>query len=219
MAIDCVIPAAGASSRMGSWKPLLPWHDTTVVETVVRSALDARIACGEGRDPTQGLRVILVAGWRIEELSALFRDREGVLIAHNAGWERGMLGSIQCALPFVASGCFFVTPADMPGLVPEDYARLGKARLSLLAEGLDLPLFSSQGRKLGHPVLIPSRFKASIAGLDPEAKLRPFLLSCGARSVDGCLAACEDLDTPEDYERLRSRDPSRIAQDKGSHDL
>ena len=55
-ALDCVIPAAGRSERMGTWKPVLPFGGSTIIQTVVTAALRARA------------RVILVTGYRAEDL-------------------------------------------------------------------------------------------------------------------------------------------------------
>ncbi len=206
---DCVMPAAGASSRMGSWKPLLPWGAATLVEAAVGSALAA------------GLRVLLVVGHRGREISALFAGRERVVVVDNPDWERGMLGSIQKALPFVASEAFFCANADMPLIGPEDYRALAAAweAAALLAsargvaareaseaespERGGLALFASHRGKAGHPVLLPRAWSADILALGPGERLRPFLFARTHRLIERGPGALLDLDTPEDYERNR----------------
>lgn len=207
MAIDCIIPAAGASTRMGDWKPLLPFGKSTIVETTVASAIAAPI---EG-----GIRVLLVAGYRGDELHGLFERRSGVVIVDNPAWERGMLGSIQAALPFVNSDRFFVVHADMPLVPSSSYGVLyrasrrdrgpGSGEDDERDDGVGVPLFASFRGKAGHPVLVPATLIGDILGLDPAGRLRPFLMERGGRLVDcGTRAVLADLDSRADYEKAIS---------------
>jgi len=83
-ACDCVLLAAGLSSRTTAWKMMLPCAGGTLIEASVAAALQA---CA---------RVIVVAGFRAGELAGLFRGRERVEVAVNARFEEGMLTSLQC---------------------------------------------------------------------------------------------------------------------------
>ncbi len=49
--IDCIIPAAGYSKRMGKWKPLLPLKNKTILDWSIDNAIKG------------GCRVILVTGF------------------------------------------------------------------------------------------------------------------------------------------------------------
>jgi molybdenum cofactor cytidylyltransferase len=193
---DCIIPAAGASSRMGSWKPLLPWGPASrgsrscVVEATVGAALEA------------GCRVILVGGYRGEELAELFAGRAGVEVVRNPGWESGMLGSIQRGMEALASSSFFTIPADMPLVGPAVYRRLFAALALRESEGLSpAPLFASFRGEAGHPVFVPASLVSRIASLPPEVKLRPFLLKENPLFVE-CSdeAVLLDLDDRPTYE-------------------
>jgi molybdenum cofactor cytidylyltransferase len=182
----CIIPAAGRSSRMGAWKPLLPWRGTTMCGAVVDTVLAA------------GLKPIVVAGYRALELVEAFADRPEVLVVENRDWERGMTGSIAFGASFAADASgFVVAPADMP-LLP-----VMAFRLVLEAAGLhhDTTVFAARGTRLGHPVWIPSSVAASLAALEPDSRLREFLLTKIWTSVqlddDGIFA---DIDTPDAYE-------------------
>ena len=107
---DCVIPAAGRSERMGRWKPVLPFSGSTIVQTVVASALRA------------GARVILVTGYRAEELVPLFGADPRVELVHNPRWSDGMFSSVQAGVARVRSRRFFVTLGDKPGQALFDLA-------------------------------------------------------------------------------------------------
>jgi molybdenum cofactor cytidylyltransferase len=168
---DCIIPAGGASSRMGSWKPLLPWlpGGEGSPRSVVEATVDAALA--------SGCRVVLVGGYRGEELAELFAGRSGVEVVQNPGWERGMLGSIQRGLEAIGPFPFFTIPADMPLVGPEVYARLFEAFVSGKAQGLPpRTLFASFRGEAGHPVFIPASLAPRILALQPGERLRPFLL-------------------------------------------
>ena len=196
MSIDCVIPAAGASERMGRWKLLLPFGSSTVVETTVARALEA-----SGLD----IRVILVAGYRGEELVDLFSGEARVEVLLHPEWHRGMLGSIQRALPFLRSDRFFTIPADMPLVPSAVYERLDLEWRASSPSPSKASFFATSDGELGHPVLIGADLVPGILGLDPGARLRPFLLEQGRRFIDcGSEAVLVDLDTDSDYAKHRS---------------
>lgn len=146
---DCVIPAAGNSARMGTWKPILPFGSSTLVQTVVETALRA---CS---------RVILVTGYRGAELTERLAGEPRVLIVHNEGWKRGMFSSLQLGVRQVRTRRFFVTLGDLPWLTPSVYD-------ALLAgdDGSDV-VFPVHGGRRGHPVLFHERVKPAVAAADP----------------------------------------------------
>lgn len=201
MAFDCVIPAAGASSRMGSFKPLLPFGpaEATMVETTVASAIAA------------GLRVILVLGYRGGEIAQRLGSCLGqgsLVLVDNPRWEEGMMGSLQAGLAQVTGDHFSVLPADMPLVDASIHLALEAAWRSERVAGLpEVPLFASCQGEAGHPVLIPSALIPGLLSLPAEARARLFLLSRGGRLVDIPLpagaAAIQDLDTYADYRAAR----------------
>lgn len=190
-----IVPAAGASSRMGDWKPLLPWGESTVIEAVVANALAA------------GLEVVVVTGHRGGELRELLDGMEGLTLVDNPRWKEGMLGSTQAGLAaLVESGrvgeAFFVTPADMPLIGPELYRQLAESFEA--GPGAGATCFAACEGRLGHPVLMPASFAPDLLRLDPGGKLRDFLMTRPWRLVEtGDLATLADLDTPDDYRRAR----------------
>jgi molybdenum cofactor cytidylyltransferase len=142
---DCILCAAGGSNRMGLWKPLLPWKDGVVIDAAVAAALGANC------------RVILVTGYRGEELEARFRGTPGVFTVRNPDWQRGMVSSILAGARYVERESFFVSHADMPLIPPGVYRSLRERadQDRRRAEGPGRPgawRFIFQG-KPGHPVL------------------------------------------------------------------
>jgi molybdenum cofactor cytidylyltransferase len=183
ISVSCIVPAAGRSSRMGDWKPLLPFGGTTIIETVVGNAL---AACR---------RVLLVTGYRGGELAALFHSRPGVRIVENRDWVTGMFSSIRCAARELGTERFFITLGDKPFIPPEVYRSL------LLADpaGAVFPVF---GGVRGHPVLLDAEVREAIVREDPASgSMREIVGRFTVREVpwtdDSIL---RDIDTRQQYE-------------------
>ncbi len=180
--VDCVIPAAGRSERMGQWKPLLPFRGGTIVGTVVAAAL---AAC---------TRVILVTGYRGEELATLFAAEPRILVVENRDWQLGMFSSIQRGAARVETARFFVSLADMPFVDSSVYRAL------LEAPEAD-SVFPVHGGMRGHPVLLSGRVRAAVLAADPSTgnmkeiarRLSPVEVPWRDDSV------LRDIDTPEDF--------------------
>lgn len=192
-----VIVAAGMSSRMGAFKPLLPLGGSTVIRTLVGTCR----AAGAGR-------VVMVTGHRGEELSAHVADL-GVECLFNPDYETTkMARSVRIALEAVAGSCDRVLfcPVDMPLWLPST-ARALEACGSLLAK----PTYEGQN---GHPLLIDASLIAPILGQLDAAGLSAAVKATGEPMafipVDdpGCVL---DADTPEQYEQLCALAAQRAA--------
>jgi molybdenum cofactor cytidylyltransferase len=180
-AADCIILAAGLSTRMGRWKMILPYGDATVIETAVAGALAAAD------------RVILVTGYRGEELEEKFTGFPRVTTVRNYRYEEGMFSSVRTGVTVVGEGRFFVLPGDMPGVELETYTRLLEAPKAPVV----VPEF--QG-KTGHPVLLDSRVRGAVLEASAGSNLKEVLAGFRRLRVsveDGEIL--HDLDTAEDY--------------------
>lgn len=181
---DCIIPAAGLSSRMGQWKLLLPYNGKTLVEQSVANALQV---CS---------RVILVAGFRADELVALFRDYPNVEVVVNKDYQKGMLSSVQTAVQLVQTSHFFITHADMPSIGSEVFQSLWQAR----NEGSVFPGTEEQG---GHPVLISEPLKKSITEDSTSNGVKTILKKHSTHYLNlNDKSIYLDIDTPADYQQL-----------------
>ena len=184
--VEGVILAAGLSRRSGRFKMTLPLGDKTVIERSV-----------EGMAPFVR-RIIVVLGWqaaRLRDLLAAYDKVEPVL---NDRFRSGMFSSVRAGIAQVRARSWFLLPGDQPLVGPQVYARL------LAASGdIVVPAFKS---KRGHPVLFDSRLIPEILAQPEDAILRDYVAARGYVTVevdDEGIAL--DLDTPEDYEALRSR--------------
>jgi len=201
----CIVPAAGASSRMGAHKLLLPVESAVGFEcAMVEASVATALAAGCG--------VILVVGRDADAVAALFALEKRVRIVRNTDWELGMVGSIQAGVSALLSKTaqqtdgFFVHHADMPFVDAEVFGMLcGVAQARAAAGRAPVPLYASFGGKTGHPVYIPSGLIPGILGLYKSGAMKPFLDAAGGLPVEtGCAGVLVDIDTPEEYARGRN---------------
>jgi CTP:molybdopterin cytidylyltransferase MocA len=187
-----VVPAAGASRRMGRPKLVLPWERGNVLEATIAALRAGGVS-----------RLVVVRAPRGP--LAAWSAPEGVRVAENPEPEGGMLSSVRCGLAALceegAPELLLVCPADLPALRPQTVRELVAAQRR--HGGLVLPTHLG---KRGHPLLVPARWLAAIDTLDETIGLR-HLLRIGA--ADLLLHPVEDpgtvldVDTPADYEDLR----------------
>lgn len=191
-----IVPAAGASRRMGRPKLLLPWGGRTVIGSLVAALREGGAA-----------RVLLVVAPANEELAAWGRERD-VEVAVNHSPEGGMLSTIRAGLA-AAGGATALSTAQRPVLIaPGDLPALSpltvRSVLAALAAGAPLAVPLRQGRR-GHPLGIAPHLLREIDHLDPAIGLRHLLLLHPSDLVEVPVddpGAVADLDTPEDYARL-----------------
>jgi molybdenum cofactor cytidylyltransferase len=182
--VDCIIPAAGLSARMGSWKLMLPYQGKTIVEHSVANALKF---CS---------RVLLVTGYRGDELKALFSGQSRVDLVSNLQYEDGMVSSIKKGVEQVKTEYFFITHADMPCIEPEIFSGLWQARYY----GAVFP--GTEGRA-GHPVLLSGAIKEAIL-MDTESPSVKKILEGFKHKYLGLEnpSICFDVDTVQGYREL-----------------
>ena len=185
-----IVLAAGESRRMGSQKLLLPYGQTTVIEAVLRKALDSGVD-----------RVMAVVGADRDAVRARL-ERYPLMIVDNEDFRRGMLTSVQAgfaALPADAAAAL-VMLGDQPA-VPTEAVRTVVRAFRGSGKGIVIP---TCGGQRGHPVLIAAKYRRAVAALDPAIGLRQLRLEHPEDVLEvevGDPAILRDLDTPEDYER------------------
>jgi len=186
LGLDCILLAAGASSRMGRPKLLLPFRGTTIIGATIGTVLGA------------GLRAIVVTRPGDEALRRAIAGMAGVELVVNPEPERGMLSSLQAGAERVRTERFFFLPADMPFVGMEIFYSLAARR----AAGPVIPI--AGGRK-GHPVLMPSALMPALLALPYDAPLKNLILASGPSYEEtGDEAVLRDIDTGSDYaEALR----------------
>lgn len=183
-----VIVSAGLSSRMGSFKPLLPLESGTVIE----HAVSPYIAIGA--DP-----IVVVTGYRKEELEQRVRLLPVTCVENPLYAQTDMLKSVQIGLESLPPDIdvVFVTPGDIPLVASQTL-------LALLASERDaaVPVFESQK---GHPLMMRAHLVPGACSYRGAGGLRGYLESSGATVSMVAVndpAVTMDMDTPDDYDRI-----------------
>jgi CTP:molybdopterin cytidylyltransferase MocA len=190
-----VIAAAGLSSRMGAFKPLLPLGNSTIIERVIATLREGGvqdIAVVTGRDAAL-----------IEKVLA-----SNVSFVHNKDYATtDMFYSASMGFKVMeeqVDGIFF-TPADIP-LFKAETVRLLAESLQNSNSHIIIPAYHG---KSGHPIVMRSAVAKEILHGKNENGLKGAIAAYygGAKDIldvddPGILF---DSDTPEDYEFLVSQ--------------
>lgn len=179
--IDCIITAAGLSSRMGKWKMMLPWQEGTILDASIKNALQF---CS---------RIILVTGHRADELHHRYANLSNITITHNPEYAHGLFSSIQTAATAVSSEYCFITHGDMPSLNVNIFSKLW----SLRNNGALIPYYKGMP---GHPVLLPKTCLIQALSQPNVSSMRQALLAGEHYTIEMTEAGVTlDIDTPEDF--------------------
>jgi molybdenum cofactor cytidylyltransferase len=190
--LGVIILGAGASSRMGQPKLLLPWHESTVIGHLIsqwRELGAAQIAIVLRPND-------LALATELDRLNFPKNDR-----ITNPQPERGMFSSIVCAAnwPGWRSGIlqWAIALGDQPHLQAETLRRL----LNFSALNLDAICQPAYGGRTAHPVILPHPVFEALK-TSPAGTLKDFLNLAPGRSVQHVIndpGLTLDLDTPQDY--------------------
>jgi molybdenum cofactor cytidylyltransferase len=195
-ALGVVILGAGASSRMGRPKLLLPWRDTTVIGAILRQWRE--LGAGQIIVVHRPNDTALFA-----ELDRLDHSRADHI--ENPRPERGMFSSIICAANWpgwrTEISSWAVALGDQPHLNQDTLRQL----LDFSAQNPDAVCQPEFGGHTRHPVILPRGAFAELKS-PRAATLKDFLkhiplprVQCPVADVGLAL----DMDTPEDYKRLK----------------
>ena len=188
MQIGALIVAAGMSSRMGDFKPMLNIGSISVAQRVVATLSQ----CGVSK-------IVMVTGYNAAMLERHLAG-SGIIFLRNEQYETTqMFDSVKIGLSYLQDKCdrILFTPVDVPLFT-------AKTVRTILDSGAPLACPMCQGRQ-GHPILIANE-------LVPE-----ILADCGEMGLKGAMDRCSapllrldvddpgtirDADTPEDFSQL-----------------
>jgi molybdenum cofactor cytidylyltransferase len=190
-----VVLAAGASSRMGRDKALLPWLGGTFLSAAIRAL-----------QPLSDL-VIVVVGANASELAPIVNANAGFMVV-NPGPERGQFSSLQIGLQEVLNrgrDAAIVTLVDRPA---PRFATIEQMKNDFLAARDEIwaVVPESAGRH-GHPIVIGREMITAFldAPVTSSAREVEHSLEQHIRYLpvtDPLVAA--NVDTPEDFQKLMS---------------
>lgn len=193
-ALSAIILAAGFSSRMNGFKPLLSLGGQPAVVRSVTMFRDAGIS-----------DVSVVVGHRAAELRRVLAAL-CVRCVENPDYREGMFTSVSAGVQALPTDCrgFFVHPVDIPLVRSQTVVRVANAFRAARSPVI-FPVFD--GRR-GHPPLIGADLAPRLLDWSGTDGLRGFLAAVDAQSVNVAVADAAigwDMDTPADYQRLQER--------------
>jgi CTP:molybdopterin cytidylyltransferase MocA len=195
--VGAVIVAAGISSRMGDYKPLMEIGGVTMARRVLCALAEA-----------EAHPIVVVTGYRADELEAHLTG----ILPHTPEFVRNdryrattMHESAQLGLTRVMNRCerTFFTPIDVPLFTPDTARRLTRSDAQIVK-----PVYNG---KEGHPILIANHLIPALVPAPGSAGAKGGLSAALAafesvtERIDvGDEGILHDADTPEDMKLLRS---------------
>ncbi|RCW47385.1 MULTISPECIES: NTP transferase domain-containing protein [unclassified Halanaerobium] len=154
--ITSLVLAAGESNRMGALKQILPFSDSTILETTVNNLIKTDLFDGE-------IRIIL--GAEAEKIYPHIKDiiNEKIRVLVNADYQTGMLSSIKRGLKDLAPSTehILITLADKPMIAPDTYNLIIEKYLAD-SKKIIVPVYDDVR---GHPVIISKELVPQIKQL------------------------------------------------------
>ena len=188
MQIGALIVAAGMSSRMGEFKPLLSIGSISVAQRIIATLSQSGVS-----------KIVMVTGYNATVLERHLAGN-GIIFLRNEEYETTqMFDSVKIGLRYLQDKCgkILFTPVDVPLFT-------AKTVKTILDSGASLACPMCEGKQ-GHPIMISN-------DLIPE-----ILKDCGEQGLKGAMDRCSapllridvddpgtihDADTPEDFSQL-----------------
>lgn len=183
-----VITAAGMSSRMGDFKPMLQMGSLSLASRIIANFEQAGV-----------FPIVLVTGYRADELEKHV-SKHGVICVRNENYQNSeMIDSAAIGLNYIIDKCgrTFITPVDIP-LFTVDTVK----KLMSCGEAIVKPVF---GGVAGHPVLMDCEIIPDLLKEGAQCGLNKAMLNfkdvTRYMEVDD-EGVLKDADTPEDYRNM-----------------
>lgn len=184
-----IVLAAGYSSRMGAFKPLLDIGGEPALSKAILSVAAAD-------------EVAVVTGFRREDLQGLTARHNAVEI-YNPDYDKGMFSSVRAGIEYFAgrqARGVLLLPCDCPAVPPQAVRTL----MEQAGDRFAVPVY--RGKK-GHPLWIPASMFKEILAHDGTMGLKGVTLAHDEEMLrldmpyEGVVL---DMDEPKDYEKILS---------------
>ncbi len=188
-----IILAAGASSRMGKPKQLLPFGKTTLLGQVIHNARQSDLH-----------EIIVVLGHGADKIQQSL-DLSGTRTILNPAYQSGQSTSLKAGLDAVSDPCqgIMFLLGDQPLVTADIINHL----TSLFADSPDKIIIPCLDGQRGNPVILPLSLFPHIPSLSGDRGARALFdrfkhLILRVPVLDPAILT--DVDTPADYQRLIS---------------
>lgn len=188
MQIGAVIVAAGMSSRMGDFKPMLNIGSISIAQRIVATFHQAGVT-----------KIAVVTGYNAPLLERHLSNSGLVFLRNEDYASTQMFDSAKIGLAYLRDKCerILFTPVDIPLFTAMTVTEL-------IESGAELCCPVCEGRT-GHPLLIASSLVDAILADSGEGGLQGAIARCGAEMVQIPVedpGVLHDADTPADYKAL-----------------
>ena len=188
MQVGAVIVAAGMSSRMGEFKPMLQIGKISIVQRIITNFQQANVS-----------PIVVVTGHRAKELEKHIA-KLGVICVRNEKYEQTeMVDSAKIGFSYIVDKCdkVFFTPVDIPLFTMNTLNQLLETDCDVAK-----PVYQQVD---GHPILIKREVLLKVLKLDGEKSLKNALSKCAQDIKMVCVqddGILHDVDTPKQYREL-----------------
>jgi len=198
MQIGALIVAAGMSSRMGQFKPMLNIGSISVAQRIIATLSQSGVG-----------KIVMVTGYNATMLERHLAGN-GVIFLRNEDYETTqMFDSVKIGLRYLLGKCdrILFTPVDVPLFT-------AKTVKTILDSGAPLVCPICEGRQ-GHPILIANELIPEILADSGEMGLKGAIDRCSVPlmriDVDDP-GTIHDADTPEDFSLLLEYHNSQLVR-------
>ena len=188
MQIGALIVAAGMSSRMGEFKPMLNIGSISVAQRIIATLQQAGAA-----------KIVMVTGYNAVVLERHLSGNGIIFLRNEAYATTQMFDSVKIGLRYLQDKCdkILFTPVDVPLFT-------AKTVKTILDSGALLACPMCQGKQ-GHPILIANELVPEILTDSGEMGLKGAMDRCSVplKRIDvNDPGTIHDADTPEDFSAL-----------------
>ena len=198
MQIGALIVAAGMSSRMGDFKPMLSIGSISVAQRVVATLSQAGVS-----------KIVMVTGYNATALERHLAGN-GIIFLRNENYQTTqMFDSVKIGLRYLQDKCdrILFTPVDVPLFTAKTVKTILDSNAPLV-----VPMCEGQ---LGHPILISNELIPEILNDCGEMGLQGAMDRCSAELLKVDVAdfgTIQDADTPEDFSKLLEYHNSQLVR-------
>ena len=199
-----ILLGAGASTRMGRPKQLLPVHGKPLLRFVVESVLTVPVS-----------PVVVVLGANAAEIAPCL-DGLPVHLVVNPDWNEGMASSLRAGMEMLAA-CAPATQSVVGALADQPDVPAGHiAKLIETQTETGRPIVASECANVrGPPVLFTAGYFPALRALRGDAGARALLQMHAYDVITVSLVVARDLDTQADYTAyLNQLSPENLSGNK-----
>ena len=191
-----IILAAGYSSRMGDFKPLMDLDGKTPFRRCIDLFYNSGIT-----------DIIVITGYLNDRIKETMEDsirlKDSIKMVVNNKYSEGMFSSIKAGVKELSkdTDAFFILPVDIPSVKEHTIEKMIES-YEKIQDGILFPTFNE---KKGHPTLISYSLVEEILTKNPEGGLREILNNHKDKwnyEVVADRGILLDMDTKDDFKVL-----------------